>query len=73
MTTPQTTIHDCITGETITREYTASELAQLEVDNAQAIKDAETKAKAEQAAQVRKQIILDRLGITKDELQTLLG
>ena len=73
MSTSQITIHNALTGETITRDFNEAELAQYERDKAQAIKDADTKAKAEQAAQVRKQIILDRLGITGDEFNALLS
>jgi len=73
MTTPQITIYNALTGEIITRDMNAKELAQFEADKAQELKQAEAEAKAEAAAQVRKQIVLDRLGITKDELQTLLG
>ena len=32
MTTPQITIHNALTGETITRDMTSDELAQLEKD-----------------------------------------
>jgi len=72
MTTLQKTIIDCLTGETITRDFNAAELAQLEVDQAQAKKDATAKAKLEQALADKRQIILDRLGLTADELKTIL-
>ena len=72
MTTPQITIYDCITGETITRDFTAAEIEQHEADIAQADKDAKAKAKAEKALADKQQIILDRLGITADEFQTLI-
>lgn len=73
MTKPQITIHDIITGEIVTRDMITSELAQFEDDKAQAKKDAVAKTKAEQASVDKRQVILDRLGITTDELQTLLG
>ena len=72
MTTPQIIIYDCITGETITRDFNADELAQLEADTAQAEKDAKAKAKAEKALTDKRQTILDRLGLTADEFQTLI-
>ena len=73
MTTPQTTIHDCATGETITRDYTTDELAQLEIDKAQAVKDAAAKAKADADKQAARQTVLDKLGLTADEVTALLG
>jgi FMN-dependent NADH-azoreductase len=73
MTTPQTTIHDVATGEMITRDMNETELAQLEADIAQAKKDAAAQAKADQAAADKRQIILDRLGITTDEFKTLIS
>ena len=73
MTTLQTTIHDCATGETITRDYTADELAQFEADQAQAVKDAAAKAKADADKQAARQAVLDKLGLTADEVTALLG
>jgi hypothetical protein len=73
MTTPQITIHDVATGETVTRDYNETELAQLEADQAQAKKDAAAKTKADKAAADKKQQILDRLGITNDELLAILS
>ena len=62
---------NAITGkETITeRDMTAEEVAQYEADQAaQAAATAEADAKAAQ-----RQLLLDRLGITADEAQLLLG
>ena len=73
MTTPQITIHDAITGETITRDMNETELAQLEKDLAQAKKDAAAKTKADKAAAEKRQTILDRLGITNEELLAILS
>ena len=67
--TPQVKIVNCETGEEIVRDATAEEIAQMELDaaNAQAKKaEAEAKATARQA-------ILDRIGLTADELKTILG
>lgn len=69
MTTPQITIHDVLTGEIITRNFNAAELAQLETDKAQAIRDAAA-IKARQAA---RQAVLDKLGLTADEISALFG
>ena len=73
MPTPQITIHDCVTGETITRDFNAAELAQYEMDKAQNLKDAAKIAKAEAAKAAARQIVLDKLGLTADEIATLLG
>ena len=73
MTTPQITIHNALTGETVTRDFNETELAQLETDQAQAKKEATAKAKAEKAKADTRQTILDRLGITNDELLAILS
>lgn len=73
MATSQKTIRDCVTGETVTRDMTDTELAEHEAVQAQAKKDVAAKAKAEQAAADKRQQILDRLGITNDELLTILS
>jgi hypothetical protein len=69
MTTPQIAIYDVLTGETITRDYNAAELAQAKIDKlatAQAVADETARATARQA-------LLDKLGITADEAKLLLG
>ena len=71
--TLQKTIHDCITGETVTRDFTADELAQYEADKTQAVKDAADKAKADANKQAARQAVLDKLGLTADEIAALLG
>lgn len=73
MTTLKITIHDVITGEIVTRDFNETELAQYEIDLAQAKKDAAAKAKTEKLAADKKQTILDRLGITNDELLAILS
>ena len=73
MTTPQKTIIDCITGKTIIRDYNDDELAQHKTDQAQAIKDASDKAKADADKQAARQAVLDKLGLTADEIAALLG
>ncbi len=69
MTTPQITIHDALTGETVTRNFNADELAQLELDKAQAKLDAEALV----ARQAAREALLTKLGITEQEAQLLLG
>ncbi len=73
MTTPQKTIHDCLTGETITRDYNSEELAQFTKENAAAKLEAEAKAKAAEARDRKRREVLDRLGITADEAKLLLS
>ena len=56
-------------GEFIDREMNNDEFAQYKIDQASA---ATVKAEAE-AKEAARQAILDRLGLTADELQTILG
>jgi hypothetical protein len=66
---PQMIEFNCTTGEEIVRDATAEEIAQMKIDadNAKARK-AETEAK-----ETAKAALLDRIGLTADELQTILG
>ena len=66
---PQIKVVNCETGEEILRDATAEEIAQIELDaaNAAAAK-AESEAKAAQ-----RQALLSRLGITEEEARILLG
>jgi hypothetical protein len=57
------------TGEEIIRDATSEEVAQMELDKAEAIKQTELKAKAA----IDKAALLARLGLTEDELKTILG
>jgi hypothetical protein len=68
-TTPQVTIYNAETGEEITRDANAAELAQLAKDAAEA--EANKAIKEQQAAE--KAALLNRLGLTEDELKTILG
>jgi len=68
-TKPIIVIHNAETGERIEREMNAEELAQMEIDVANA---AEAKAEAEAKA-ADKAALLARLGLTEDELKTILG
>jgi hypothetical protein len=62
-------IINCETGETVERELNAKELAQQSIDEAEIA--AQQAAAATKAAQ--KQAVLDRLGLTAEEAQLLLG
>jgi hypothetical protein len=69
MTKPMVRIHNAETNEIIDREMNDAEFAQYQADqasNALAQTEAESKA-------ARKQEILDKLGLTNDEAQLLLG
>jgi len=68
-TRPMVRIHNIETNEIIDREMNDAEFAQYEADKAaQAVAEAaKAKAEAEKAA------LLARLGLTEDELKTILG
>jgi hypothetical protein len=69
MSKPQIKEYNCETGEEIVRDATTAEIAQMEIDKAnEAARKAEAKAK-----ETAKAAILDRIGLTVDELQTILG
>jgi hypothetical protein len=69
MTKPQIKIVDTTSGEEIIRDANAEELAQIKLD---ATNEAARKAEAEARA-TAKAAILDRIGLTADELKTILG
>ena len=71
--TLQKTIHDCITGETVTRDFTADELAQYEAEKAQSALQAAANDVATTDKQAARQAVLDKLGLTADEIAALLG
>lgn len=66
---PMVRIHDAETNEVIDREMNDAEFAQYEADKATAKAAAEAKSKAE----ADKVALLARLGLTEDELKTILG
>jgi ribosomal protein L14E/L6E/L27E len=69
MTKPMIRIHDMATDEVIDREMTAAEFKIYEANQkAELTKQAEADAKA-----AAKAAILDRIGLTADELKTILG
>ena len=66
---PMVRIHNTETNEIIDREMTVAEFKIYEADQAaQAIAKAEAEAKENAKA-----AILDRIGLTADELKTILG
>jgi hypothetical protein len=65
----QVTEFNCETGETTVRDFTAEELAAYKLDE-ELTTQQEIQAKAKEAA---KAAILDRIGLTADELKTILG
>ena len=68
-TRPTVRIHNVETDEVIDREMNDAEFANYQADQAaQAIVKAEAEAKA-----TAKAAILDRIGLTADELKTILG
>jgi hypothetical protein len=67
--TPQIKIVDVETGEEIVRDATAEEIAQMEIDAA----NAEARKQAEAQAAAQRQALLNRLGITEEEAKILLG
>lgn len=66
---PMVRIHNVETDEVIDREMTDDEFAQYQADQAARVIAAEAKAKAE----ADKAALLARLGLTEDELKTILG
>ena len=68
-TKPTIRIHDLELNEVIDREMTDAEFANFQADQeAQVIAKTEAEAKA-----TAKATILDRIGLTADELKTILG
>ena len=69
MTKPTVIIHNVETNEIIEREMTSAEFAGYKAQQ-----DADAKAQAEAVAkETAKAVILDRIGLTADELKTILG
>jgi len=69
MSNPLIRIHDMATGEVIDREMTDTEHAQYKATQAAD----KVQADALAARTVAREALLDRLGITADEAQLLLG
>ena len=69
MTKPMIRIHNLATNEVIDREMNDIEFAQYEADQATAA----TQAAADAAKAAQREALLERLGITAEEAQLLLG
>ena len=69
MTKQMIVIHDLATNEVVEREMNADELAQMEAD-AQAQIEVDAEQTAKDAA---KQAVLDKLGLSADEVAALLA
>jgi hypothetical protein len=69
MTTPQKTVHDIATGETVTRDMTADELNAYQKMQA----EVEATKQAQTVKQAAREALLTKLGITEQEAQLLLG
>ena len=69
MSRPMVRIHNIETNEIIDREMNDEEFAQWELDQSVLVAAAEAKAKAE----MEKAVLLKRLGLTEEELKTILG
>jgi hypothetical protein len=69
MSRPTIRIHDLATDEIIDREMTVAEFKKYETEQAERVaKQNETEAK-----ETAKSAILARIGLTADELKTILG
>ena len=66
---PQIKELDLATGEEIVRDATADEIKQIKKDVDESAKNKADK----EAREVEREAILARLGLTADELQTILG
>ena len=73
MTNPQITIHDVLTGEIITRDFNAAELAQAKLDRVEAEAQAKTEAAKEAAKEAARKAVLNKLGLSAEEAAALLG
>jgi hypothetical protein len=60
---------NCETGEEVIRDATPEELAQASKDAA----EAQAEAEAVQQAKIKRQSLLNKLGITEEEAKLLLG
>ena len=67
--TPQVKIVNCETGEEIVRDANEAEIAEMEI-NAANLKARQNEASKKEIA---KAAILDRIGLTADELKSILG
>jgi hypothetical protein len=57
----------------IEREATADEVAEIEARDAEAVKQQKAEAKAKADKEKAKQAVLDKLGLTADEIAALIA
>lgn len=69
MANPIIRIHDTATNIVTDREMTDAEYAQYQADKA----ETQAKAEAQTAKDVARQAVLNKLGLTSDELAALFG
>ena len=69
MTKPQIKEYNCETGIETIRDANADEIAQMKID----AKNAATRKAEVEAKEAAKSAILDRIGLTADELKMILG
>ena len=62
-------IIDALTGKTVERDQTETELAQVKADQA----ESKARAKAEADKVTAKEAVLSKLGLTADEVAALLS
>jgi hypothetical protein len=72
-TLPQVKIVNLETGEEIVRDATAEEIAQMELDSADSLARKATAEAEAEAKAAEKSALLARLGLTENELKTILG
>lgn len=63
------TIYDVVTGETTERDLTAEEIAVIQAKQA----EIDAQEAAHVAQQAARQAVLDKLGLSADEVAALLG
>lgn len=71
--TYQEIILDVLTGEEIIRKYTPEEIAAVEATIAEKRAELDAKAAEQAAKNAARQAILDKLGLSADEVAALLG
>ena len=66
-------IYDHFTGDQIEKEMTAKEKKERELDIANSVAETATREAEVEAKETAKAAILDRIGLTADELKTIIG
>lgn len=66
-------IHDVITNEILIRDYTPEEIAIVEQDRAQGLAEQAERHTEQASKDAAKQAVLDKLGLSADEVAALLG